>query len=169
MTRRKKRISGTSDYILPIGILVGAYFILTKTGLFGGDNGSNNEEIDKTTSDATASDLQKEQAAGGFQTVSDTQLANAAAAIYTAGISDTIDQDAIKWSIIQVNTNMDLLKLIQLFGTKKIAANAWSTCSLLGFNCQAVNLGAFVKVVLDNDHINDINNYLSAQGINYHF
>jgi len=42
-------------------------------------------------------------------------------------------------------------------------------CALLNINCNAIDLDSFLKGFLDQDHINKINGFLSAQNINYQF
>jgi hypothetical protein len=159
-------------YILPVGLVVAGYIILNKMGLLGGGaNGSNNSTTAANNAAATKADLAAATSAGGFQSSSnsDTVLSGYATAIYQEGIQNPVDQDAIVYNVINVNTLVDLLRLIQLFATKQVAQSAWDTCSLLGFNCTALDLGGFLNAVLDAGHLATINNYLTNQGINFQF
>lgn len=157
-------------YILPVGLTVAAYLILKKFGLLGGGaSASNNAAVLSNEQTTTAAALTTAKAAGSFQTVSDSILSGYATSIYQMGIQGTPDQDNIVYTVINVNTLTDLLRLIQLFATKDVAQSAYDTCSLLGFNCTALDLGGFLHAVLDQTHIQTINNYLSSQGINYSF
>jgi hypothetical protein len=159
-------------YILPVGLLIGGYIVLNKLGLFGSAaNSSNNATTTANNSAAVAKALAAANAAGSFQTSanSDAVLSGYATAIYQAGISSPVDQDGIVYTVINVNTLADLLRLIQLFATKQVAQSSFDTCSLLGFNCTALDLGGFLHAVLDMTHLTTINNYLSSTGINYQF
>lgn len=157
-------------YILPVGIAVAGYFILRKFGLLGSDaNASNNAGILANEQATTAAALQAEKAKGGSQTISDSVLSGYATAIYQMGIQSTPDQDNIVYTVINVNTLTDLLRLIQLFATKQVAQSSFDTCSLLGFNCTSLDLSGFLHAVLDSQHLNTINNFLSSTGINYQF
>jgi hypothetical protein len=156
-------------YIIPAGVVVGGYFLLKKFNLFG-DSGTtiNNDQTAAQTTAAVDKSLADAKKAGDFATLTDSQAAGIANAIYTAGIND--DAYTARQQIIQVNTLTDLLKVIKAFGTKQAAESKWSTCYTLGFGCNAYNLAGFLHLpFMDQQNLNIINNYLSAQGINYNF
>lgn len=159
-----------AGYILPVGILVAGYFVGKRFGLFGGGaNADNNATIDANNKAAIQAALDAAKNSGLGQTVTDAQLNGLATSIYQMGVQSTPDQDGIMYAVIQVNTLTDLLRLMQLFGTKQVAQSWFDTCSLLGFNCQSLDLPAFLRAVLDASHIATINSYLSNQKINYYF
>src|ERR1700722_8711123 len=167
----KKKVGSTdfSKYILPVGIVVGGYLILTNTGLFGSNaNSGNNASIDTSTSQSVQASLNAAQASGDQATITSAQASGIAAAIYNAGI-DPVNMDAIQSSLMQVKTLTDLLLVIQAFGTKSASGSTWDSCSLLGINCQSYNLSAWVTLNCDASHLSAINNYFSSQGINYSF
>jgi|SRR5277367_6147632 len=157
-------------YILPVGLLIGGYIILNKLGLFGSAaNSSNNATTTQNNAATTQAALTAAKAAGGGQTVDDSILSGYATSIYQDGIASPVNMDNIVYTVINVNTLVDLLRLIQLFATKNVAESSFDTCSLLGFNCTSLDLGGFLNAVLDPTHLATINNYFSSQGINYKF
>lgn len=158
-----------SKYILPVGIIVGGYFLLKHFDLFGDSaNTANNNANAATTAAGVQASLQQAAAAGGFATLTDAQAAGIANAIFTAGINQ--DAQTAKTQIIQANTLTDLLKIIQAFGVKNAATDTFSTCYLFGIGCQNYNLSAWLHLpFMDTATLNQINNYLSNQGINYYF
>lgn len=169
----KKKVGAVEyeKYILPVGILVGGYLVFSKLGLFektAGDQNANS--VTDTTSSGVAASIQAAKNAGQSQTVSDSQAATLANEIYNAGVSDPVDMDTIQTAVIQANTQLDLLKIIQAFGTKKGGGTACSIFgNLLSSVCNTYDLGSWLRATLDASHIFSVNNYLSAQGINYQF
>lgn len=155
-------------YIIPVGVVVGGYLLLKHFDLFGDSaNTANNTGIDQSTAAGVDASIKAAQAAGDIATITDSQAAGIANAVYQAGIDH--DADTAKYQLIQVNTLTDLLKVIKAFGTKQ-AGDSFSMCSMFGIGCQAYNLSAwlhtdFMPAVV----LNQINSYLSAQGINYYF
>lgn len=172
---RGNRAVGKVDfekYIIPAAVVIGGYVVLKKFGLFGSNaSNSNNAAIAAQTDAANAASVSAAKAQGISQTVSDAQLASIATDIYNKAIASSVDQDGIVMDAIQVNTLTDLLRLKQLFGTKQVDINDhwYSTCSLLGINCEAIDLDGVLKATLDSSHLSTVNNFLSAQGINYKF
>jgi hypothetical protein len=158
-------------YILPVGIIVGGYLVFSKLGLFSPTAGDQNANaVTDTTTAGVAASIQAAKNAGQSQTVSDSQAATLANEIYNAGISDPVDMDTIQTAVIQANTQLDLLKIIQAFGTKKGGGTACSIFgNLLSSVCNTYDLGSWLRATLDASHIFSVNNYLSAQGINYQF
>lgn len=158
-----------SKYILPVGIIVGGYLLLKHFDLFGDSaNTANNNQNDAATNAGVDNSILQAQSAGQIQTLSDSQAAGIANAIYTAGINN--DAYTAKTQIIQANTLLDLLKIIKAFGTKNAATDTFSTCYLFGIGCQNYNLSAWFHLpFMDQATLAQINNYLSSQGINYYF
>ena len=159
-----KRISGNdySGYILPAGLLIGGYFIAKNFGLFGSEaNAGNNAQIDSTTAAGVAASINQDKS---NQTLSDATIAGMASSIFALYDGEPSD---IRRIVIQCNTTKDILKLAQAFGTKQISESSFSTCAFFGFNCQSVNLSGYLRAVLPAAEINVINNYFSAQHINY--
>lgn len=158
-----------SKYILPVGLIVGGYLVLKHFDLFGDSaNTANNNANDAATAAGVQSSINAAKAAGDIQTISDSQAAGIANAIFTAGIND--DPYTAKQQIIQVNTLTDLLKVIQAFGTKNAATDTFSSCYLLGLGCQNFNLSAWFHLpFMDSGTLAEINQYLSGVGINYYF
>lgn len=164
----KKRAVGkfsVSDLIVPAVVLAGAYYIFTQLG----DNGTsqNNTTVDKNTADTAAAALAAAKAAGSQQTVSDTTLNSLANSLYQEMVQDPVDQAQVFENLIQVNTQTDWQRLVQLFGTRKANTASWySTCALTGYSCDSVDLGTFIKFALDDQHRSEVNSFFSMQGIN---
>lgn len=135
---------------------------------------SSNNAQDTATLNAQSSSLQQavqqaQQSGSRGATYTSDQYTGWANDIYQQGISNIVNQSAIVSDIVNVNTMVDLQSLISAFGIRPAATSTFSACSLLGLNCTSFDLPSFVKQVLDNDHINNINLYLTEQGINYQF
>lgn len=162
--KRNKIGADYSGYILPAGLLIGGYLVAKKFGLFGSEaNDSNNNQVTSTTTAGINNAIQ--QNAGGTQTIDAATLAGMADSIFS--LYGTSDPSQIRNIVIQCNTTLDALKLAQAFGTKEVATDGISTCAFFGFNCQEVNLPAFLRLVLPPSEISIINNYFSATGINF--
>lgn len=165
-----------TSLILPAALIGGGYLLITKVGnLFTGDNSSNNTDIAKANQQATQTAIDNAKAHGIPQTKSDSQLSSAADYIYTVGskhngTGSSADQKSITDTVIgNVDTVTDYLRMKQLFGTKKVSTDFFSTCYILGFNCNAVDLDTFLKLALDESHIDGLKNYFVSQGIAYGF
>jgi hypothetical protein len=168
----RKRVSGAgsdySKYIIPVAVVVGGYFLLKNFGLFGGTSAAdqNAAGITAASQQGVADAISTDQASGGIATINQAQAAGIANTIFNS----MSDQDAIVRQLIQVNTLQDLLLTIQAFGTKQAGGAA---CSLFGgimsSVCGTYDLPSFVRATLDNSHLATVNNYLSAQNINYQF
>lgn len=180
MSKKKKKISGAQDWILPLAVLgVGGYLVYE---LFQGNSplssqASNQDAQSVADSNAAgvAAALSQAAAGGDPATLNAAQTASIANTVWTlgstagSGQADQGTQGAIQNQIIQVNSLTDLLGVIQAFGTKKVSTGYFSTCNLLGFNCDAVGLAQFLHLVLDANHLATINGFLSATNINYQF
>ncbi len=180
--KRKARIGAInvnwSDVAIKGGIAVGAYLlvvkpILTKLGVF-------QSAAEKATTDAQAKALAdaKTQATATGQSgaqYSADQYTGWANDIFTTGINNwTKDPDQmmkIVNDVINVDTMVDLQQLITAFGTRttKLGVDPFSWCYTTGFGCPSVDLPTFLKLALDETHINYINGYLNDQKINYQF
>jgi hypothetical protein len=160
-----------AEYILPVGLVIGAYFLLKNFGLFGGGAAAQNASgIQTTTAAGVTAALQQAKAAGDVATLNASQASAIATNIYNAGVSDPVDQDTIQNQIIQANSLTDLLNIIQAFGTKQAGG---TMCSLFGgflsATCGTYDLPGWVRASCDATHLSSINTYFSNQGINYTF
>ena len=172
MGKHQNRV-GKIDYnqfIVPGALLIGGYLLLKNFGIFNNNTSAANAKTDASVKQSTAAALNQAAAQGDFATLTDAQCQGIATDIYTQGIATTVNQDQIEHDLIQANTLTDLLKIKQYFGTNPVNTGSWyNWCALFRVNCTAVDLDTFVKAVLDSDHLNSVNSYLSAQGINYQF
>lgn len=163
--------------IILVGALgVGVYLLWDKiSSVFGGSaaNAGNNQGITDAAAGSVVSDINAQTAAGGIQTMPNAQASGIASQIYSLGISGNpvsqSDQDRMVQLLIQVNTPLDLLTIEKYFGTKQAGSSWFSTCNLMGFDCQAYDLSAWLGATLDSAHITKLNNYLSAQQIGIFF
>lgn len=154
------------DLIMGAVVLVGGYFLFTK--LFGGGSGTtaNNNLTTANTTATAAGDIATAKASGGKQTVNDTTL-NTLANTLQQQIANQDDPSNIVNNVVQVNTLVDWLRLVQLFGTRSFNTGSWySACNLTGYNCDALDLGSALRAALPADYIANINSYFSDQGIN---
>ena len=79
--------------------------------------------------------------------------------IYQAGfVVGGTDEDAIYSVFKKMKNDLDINKLIQSFGERRIE-----------FSFQKGSLSAFLTSEMDNDEISTINNILSTKGIKYRF
>lgn len=170
---RNVKISGTADYIIPLGVVGLGAFLLYKFGVFGdgAGTGSNNQSLEDANAAAVDTTLTQQQTAGEVQTLSDLQLQGAASSIYTMGTADSPDLYGIKNLLMQPQNLTDMTKLIKYFGTKAVGGSLLSFCQLFGYDCNKVDLAGFVQAVFqDNpDMINSINSYYQLQGIEFNF
>jgi uncharacterized membrane protein YdcZ (DUF606 family) len=171
-TKKSKKIGdGASSYILPVGIVIAGYFILSKLGVFGDTAGDKNAaSINDTTLQGAADSLANAQAAGDPITISRAEAATIASTVFNAGTADPVDMDTIQNQVIQANSLSDLLLIIQAFGTKSAGGTA---CSLFGnilsSTCATYTLPSFLRATLDPSHMQAVNGYFSSMGINYQF
>lgn len=167
--KKKRRVSGAADYVLPtilgVGALVGIVWLVKNGGfskiLESGANTDNNKTVDQNT-----------QAAGQKlptlnTTLSDAALSGIATSIYNAGSSN--DGSAVAHELQLLGNTADFNRLYQLFGTKQGSTSMFSTCNLLGFDCQSLDLYAWVNSILSTDQRDEVNSLLSANGINAQF
>ncbi len=145
-------------------------------GWLQGGQSKNNDATTNANANAAAADKAANDAAGITQTISNSSAASAANTIYSTATATWAtplaqsDQDTIMWALLNnVNNAADLTAIITAFGTKSVGDNWYSICFSLGFGCDAVGLGQFLRLALDTDHINEINSYLSSMGINTQF
>jgi hypothetical protein len=169
-TKQSKKIGDASSYILPLGIVIAGYFILSKFGLFGNSAADQNTaSINDTTLKGADDSLAQAQAAGDPVTLTSAEAATIASTIFNAG-ADPVDQGTIQNQIIQANTLSDLLLIIKAFGTKQAGGTA---CSLFGnflsATCTTYTLPSFLRATLDAQHLQTVNGYFSSMGINYQF
>jgi hypothetical protein len=163
-----KKVSGAADYLVPLGILaIGglAVWYFFKKGIPGllesGANTQNNTSVDSSTAAAAA------QLPTAGQTLSDADVNGLATTIYNAGSSN--DSTGVIHALSELTNTADFNRLVQLFGTKSGSTSSFSTCSLLGFNCQSFDLYTWVRAILSSGEISELNSLLSANGINAQF
>jgi hypothetical protein len=179
---KKKSVHGPADYIVPLGIVAllgyGAYKLFSGgllSNLLGSkSNDTNNQAVAASNAQAVQNTLNQLKAAGDPSTINSAQAAAIANTVYTLGAkgngyASSADQDTIVYDIINASSLTDLLNIIQAFGTKQVSTGFWSTCSLLGFNCNAVGMPEFLHLCLDESHLASLNSFLSAQNISYQF
>ena len=171
----KKKI-GSIDYtpIIVLGLLGGvAYWLLRPGGFLSSGNAQNNLGITAGNAASVSSDLQAAAANGSQQQQSSTALQAIATNIYNTGTADwtlplsSSDQDSIVYQMSLIGTLTDLLLVIQDFGTKNVGTHWYSVCLSLGVGCTAVSLNQFLVMVLDSDHLAQVNSDLQGNGINY--
>jgi hypothetical protein len=152
-------------------VLVGGYFLVKKLlpSLNPFPSATNPLDVTATTN-AQAAALAQAKASGQSTTYSADQYTGWANDIYKLGTSgspvDQTSQSAIVNDVVNCNNMVDLQSLISAFGTKQAGG---TMCSLFNMYCDTYDLPSFLKTVLDTQHINNINQYLSDQGINYTF
>lgn len=181
--KKSKKVSGIEyeKYIVPVGVVVGGALLYNK--IFG-KNGplptnatqDNNTGIASGAAKAAADSIAKLTGAGGAGTMTAAQYQGYADTIYTTGIlheSPLTDdhQSTIKWALISANNTLDVLYIIQAFGTKQVNAtdSLWSLCNLFGYHCDTVDLPTFLHLVLSSDNIAYVNSWYSSLAINYQF
>jgi hypothetical protein len=180
-----RKVSGTdySKYILPVGLVIGAYFVLAKLGIFGkgslfdsNANTANNDTITAQVQQGTSQALQDLQTQGQTPTLNNSQLASLAADLYNQGIitdwfggtTDTAQQVMVN-DLAQVQNTADIYALKKTFGTKNAVASKLSSCYLVGVNCQVWDLDSWVKLCLNAGNVADINGLYNSRGIAYQF
>jgi hypothetical protein len=172
----RRAVIGKFDWeqlIIPGAVLIGGYYLIKKTGLFSGPitgTGQANAQTQAATAAANDASLKNAQNQGIVQTLTSSQLASLANDIYTQGLKDPPNQDQIQRDIIQANTLTDLLQMIKSFDTRPANTGSWlSLCALANIQCTSLDMATFVRLVLDQAHIQTVNGYLSDTGINYQF
>jgi len=110
--------------------------------------------------DEAKKDEKKLVAKGVKPTYTEGQYMLFADRIYTAGIDAFFgtDEDAIYSVFGNMKNDLDVNKLIQAFGERRIE-----------FSMRKATLGAFLSSELDSEEMNKINNILSTKGIKYRF
>lgn len=160
-------------YIIPVGVVVGGYVLLKSTNLFQGLTSgvaANNAASAAATKAALDNSISVAKSQGDIQTLTDAELSSYANDIYAQGVQASPGLDKIQRDIISVNTLTDLLKMMQFFGTREANTGSWySICAFTGLNCTALDMPTFVRQVLDAPHLQAVNSYLTAQGINFQF
>ena len=159
-----------NGWIVPAIAIAGvgtlAYILYQKFGgggslLESGANQGNNKTVDQNTQAAGAS------ASTAGQVLPDTQINSIATGIYNAGSSN--DGEAVARQLSILVDQGDFNRLYQMFGTKQGSTSMFSTCSLLGFDCQSLDLGAWVNSIVSDSQRYEINANLAGNGINYQF
>lgn len=176
MSGHKDAIGGlnANSQTLLIGgavVLVGGYFLVKKIlpSLNPFPTATNPVDV-KATTDAQAAALAQAKSTGQQASYPLDQFTGWANDIYKIGTSSNslsqTDMSNIVEDVTNCNNMVDLQSLISAFGTKQAGGNF---CSWFNMYCDTYDLPSFLKAVLDTDHINTINLYLSEAGINYQF
>lgn len=164
----KKQV-GAANWVWPVvGVAAvgGILWWFFKNGGFNGllESGAgtaNNQGVQAATAAAGAS------LSTQGQTRSDADINGIATTIFNAGSSN--DGNAIASALGGLGNQSDYNRLYQLFGTKKGSLSSFSTCNLLGFDCQDFDLVAWVDGIVSDGQKNEINAMLSANGITSQF
>lgn len=178
VTKKRRRV-GSIDYtpFILLAVIGGAgYFAYQAIFNSPGSqaNTDNNNSVNSGTTSSLASDIANLKAAGYQQSASNSQLSGYADQIWRlgqkeSGNASTEDQDTIVGIISNINNDLDLDLMMQYFGTKNVATGFWTSCNILGKNCVAIDFPAFIRGVLDSDHIATANQDLSGNGLSYQF
>ena len=166
-----KKLSGVSDYILPVGLLIGGYLVLKNLGLLGGSSDQNISA--SQVSQSVSSSLSQLSALGVNPSYPDASFTSWANSIYSIGIASPGDASAsnqVEQLLMQPLNTADVYKLIGAFGVKSINTGSFlSLCALAKIDCGAMDLGAFVKAVMLPADLASVNSYYNLQNINYQF
>lgn len=166
-----KKISGIDwTPIILIGVLGGAawYFLKNGNPFASTANSGNNAAIDSGTASSTASTLATLATSGTNPTLSAAAASGIANDIYTQGLDGSdLATEQIVQDLTQCQNDADITLIAKYFGTKQAATSFFSTCNLLGFNCQALDLPSWIKSVCSNDEIAEINYHFQGEGMSY--
>jgi len=169
----KRKISGENTNLIVGGVVLlavgtGLYFLFKNGNPFASNaNSSNNQAIDQNTASSTASTLNTLAQQNVTPSLTAAQASGLATDIYNKGM--TGDQQTIISDLNQCVNDADIYLIMQYFGTKQAATSFLSTCNLLGFNCSALDLPSWVKSVLDQDQIDQINSNYQQDGMSFQF
>lgn len=153
---------------IAVGVIVAGKAILQKLGLLSAPP----SPTQQATTNAQAAALQQAQqqaaSAGQHASYTQDQYTGWANDIYNIGRNQfwpisSGDQDTIVKDVINVNTMLDLQMLISAFGQRT------GNCLVFDIDCTTYDLDGWLKALLDSTHLNTLNQYLSATGINYVF
>lgn len=173
----KRKVSGFSDYIIPLGVVGAIVFALYKMGIFNGTatgTGANNKLNNDTTAATAAADF---ATAGGAsaQTISDTQINSMIGAIMsdisanTSIFSGSSYQNDIVDQMSNIGSLADLMRMYQLWGTRAVPTQEFNLCNTLDIDCSTVDLGTALHVTLTPAQLATVNQDLQGNGVNYVF
>ena len=113
-----------------------------------------------TTVRAAKEDEKSFKAAGQKQSYTDGQYKIFADAIYSAGFDALFgtDEDTIYGVFNRMNNDLDVSKLIQAFGMRRIE-----------FSTRTDSLAGFLRSELDSSELQKVNNILASKNIKYRF
>jgi hypothetical protein len=174
----RKKMSGVADYIVPLGIVGLAAYVLYKMGLFNGSlfdlSGGNNGKAAAQTS-AIAHSAFTASAAKVPQSLDDTTLNTMLNTIISdAGNncnigSGTGPTDDIVSQLSNLDNITDLYRLMDLWGTRAMGTSCWGPCATIGVDCSQQDFGTFLHNILSTDQLASVNEDLGGNGINYTF
>lgn len=167
---KHQKVGKIADYILPLGVIGILGFLAYKFLGVAGNSATtqNNAAIDQTTASTAAADVKQSQEKGVPQTLSDSTLAGLANSIELA-INSGSDPLTVENYVVQVQTDTDWFRLVQLYGTRKFnSGGVFSSCALSAglWGCDSYDLQSSLRAFLPADKISNINTYFSDQGIN---
>jgi hypothetical protein len=182
----RKKISGDYGWILPVGLLgLAAYLLYKFTGIFSGSGAAKNaEQATSTITAGTKTTLASLAAQGQVPTLTAAQGAALANDIFNAGLtvntgglfssSNTSGVAQIMNDLIQCRNDADLYLIMSNFGTRQVSLDEWSMCSITGFECDALDLQSFVANIFNyaqipGDQLADLNSQLASNGLTYQF
>jgi hypothetical protein len=167
------KVSGGSDYILPLGILALGAAVAWKLGLFGtstSGGGGNANTTKATTAAATTNDVTAAQAAGIPQTLSNSTIAGLATTLNTLFSASPVDQSQVVLTVLQVNSQLDWALLEQAFGTRDYGnSDDWfGLCSALGLDCKTLSLDSALQLIItDPTQKMNLNSSFANIGVNF--
>lgn len=163
----RKKISGTADFIIPLGVLALLGYGLYKLGVFGNSGGGAGNP--DATASAGAQSLTALAAQGQKPSLTTSQLEQMANSIYEFLLESPPDQDSVVEQVEFVNNTADVVSLVNQFGNRKAQSlsSVVSDCYIIGLNCPQYTMGGLMHAVMDDDHIAEINQFFVDNGINY--
>lgn len=171
-------MAGAADYILPLGIVGLAAFLMYKLGLFNGSffdlSGGNNNKAAAQTS-ATAHAAFTQSAAAVPQSLTDSVLnsmvntiLNDASNNCNLGSGTTYTDDIVD-QLSELDNITDLYRLMDLWGTRAMGTSCWGPCATIGVDCSQIDFATFIRSILSSSQLSSVNQDLNGNGINYSF
>lgn len=173
---QRKKIGDASQYIIPLGLLGLAGWVVYKYFISGTATGTGANNATQAANVASAAAAQYQASAANTpQAVPDATLNSMIGTMLsdaeqnTSMFSGSGPGDDIVTTMGQLQNITDLYRLMQLWGTRNAAGASGSICDLIDIDCTAVDLGTFIHATLSASQIVDLNQLIQANGINYTF
>jgi hypothetical protein len=172
----KKKIYGASDYIIPLGIIGILGWIAYEWFISGNGTGTGQQSAAQNAN-VTAADAAAYNASAAQipQSIPDTQINSMIGVMMsdaeenTSMFSGSSYQQDIITQMGQLGNITDLYRLIMLWGTRDVAGASGSICDLIDVDCTAVDFGTFIHATLSASQLQQLNQNLQNNGINYAF